>query len=493
MCVAVVVASLKQKSCSSSSQAQTFGLDSVSGDTRAVKRKNLSRSCWTVPYTDSSGRAITPGDGTALVNVLCTAASRSNQVWRIQKAVSRVLSTRIRTTTTPTAAPSAGAGARGFRAIRVPGSFAVQFGWAPSAGGGVSYWGLYADGDFTAPVAGAGRISASTRVLVGRSRVWPPRRGGSVVYHLVPFDSSGAQLRARAVSATVPAVPNIDAYGPRAATAAPRMGEAAAYRTGAGVTVMWGDVRPGSAATESGASRDVNDYTFGRLEIEFTSGSSTWTRRISLTGGQAAPVIDSTQGRVWHDGYLGGHHHEAHGTALARNAQASVRIRVQGRADGGPWLFSPWTNPITIPAPDPPKRPRPDKPKDDTHATQPPQQLRRHIAGGADTGQHSLLHHRPNNHHRPHRRNTRTKRHHPHTRRHPGTRQRHRHNTGRHTKPRRHHSHIRRWYHHGTNRHTRTRHPNHRTLHIGTLSRIQTYNIGSDPFYISRPYFDQSQ
>ena len=268
-----------------------------------------------------------------------------------------MLSTRIRTTTATTTAPPAApteAGARGFRAIRIPGSFAVQFGWAPPASGGISHWGLYADRDFTAPVAGAGRISADTRVLVGRSRVWPPRRGGSVVYHLVPFDSSGAQLRARAVTATVPAVPNIDAYGPRAATAAPQMGETAAYRTSAGVTVMWGDVRPGSAATESGANRDVTNYTFGRLEIEFTSGSSTWTRRITTTGSQAAVIIDSIQGRVWYDGYLGGSHDEPHSAALARSAQVRVRVRVQGRADGGLWLFSPWTNPITIPAPDPP-------------------------------------------------------------------------------------------------------------------------------------------
>ncbi len=135
MCVAVVVASLKQKSCSSSSQAQTFGLDSVSGDTWAVKRKNLSRSCWTVPYTDSSGRAITPGDSTALVNVLCTASSRSNQVWRIQKAASRVLSTRIRTTTTPpttappatTAAPSVPGAPSGLTAAAAAGSVALSW------------------------------------------------------------------------------------------------------------------------------------------------------------------------------------------------------------------------------------------------------------------------------------------------------------------------------------------------------------------------------
>ena len=106
MCVAVVVSSLKQKSCSSSSLQQAFGLDSVSGDTWAVKRKNLSRSCWTVPETDSSGRAVTPADGTALVNVLCTPASRSNQVWRIQEAGSQVLSTRLRTTPTTTAPPA---------------------------------------------------------------------------------------------------------------------------------------------------------------------------------------------------------------------------------------------------------------------------------------------------------------------------------------------------------------------------------------------------
>ncbi len=140
MCVAVVVASLKQKSCSSSSQAQTFGLDSVSGDTWAVKRKNLSRSCWTVPQTDSSGRAITPGDGTALVNVLCTAASRSNQAWRIQKAASRVLSTRIRTTTTTTppttpttepppttAAPSVPGAPSGLTAAAAAGSVALSW------------------------------------------------------------------------------------------------------------------------------------------------------------------------------------------------------------------------------------------------------------------------------------------------------------------------------------------------------------------------------
>ena len=103
MCVAVAVASLKQNPCNTSSQQQAFRLDSVSGDTWAIKRKNLTRSCWTVPYTDSSGRAITPADGTALVNVLCTPATRSNQVWQIQKAGSRVLSTRLRTT--PTTAP----------------------------------------------------------------------------------------------------------------------------------------------------------------------------------------------------------------------------------------------------------------------------------------------------------------------------------------------------------------------------------------------------
>lgn len=103
MCVAVAVASLKQKTCSTSSLQQTFRLDSVSGDTWAVKRKSLSRSCWTVPETDSSGRAVTPAEGTALVNVICTPASRSNQVWQIQEAGSRVLSTRLRTAPTTTA------------------------------------------------------------------------------------------------------------------------------------------------------------------------------------------------------------------------------------------------------------------------------------------------------------------------------------------------------------------------------------------------------
>ena len=220
----------------------------------------------------------------------------------------------------------------------------------PLSSAGISYYGLFADNDFTAPVAGAARIGAGERVLTTRSRVWPPRQNMSVTYHLVPFDSSGAQMRSRAVSATVPYVRNVDGYGPRAGTAAPQMGEVAAYRTGAGVTVIWGDVRPGSAATESGTYGDVNDYTFGRLEVKFASGSSTWTRRIGLTGSQAAVIIDSVQGRVWYDGYLGGSHDEPYSATLARDAQVSVQIRVQGRAEGGAWLFSPWTNPITIPA-----------------------------------------------------------------------------------------------------------------------------------------------
>ena len=151
----------------------------------------------------------------------------------------------------------------------------------------------------------------------------------------------------RAVSSVVARVPNADGWGPKAATAAPAMGEVAVYRTGAGVTVMWGEARPGSAATGSGPHGDVSNYTFGRLEIEFTSGSSTWTKRVSLTGAQAAVIMDPVQGRAWYDGYLGGSHDEV----ILGEAAVSVRVRVQGRADGGAWLFSPWTAPINVAAP----------------------------------------------------------------------------------------------------------------------------------------------
>ena len=110
MCVTVVVSSLKQKRCSSTSSSSSinhsFGLDSVSGDTWTIKRKYLNSPCWTVPYTDSSGKAIVPTDGTGLVNVLCTPASRSNQVWRIQEPESLVVSTPTTVPPATTAPPT---------------------------------------------------------------------------------------------------------------------------------------------------------------------------------------------------------------------------------------------------------------------------------------------------------------------------------------------------------------------------------------------------
>lgn len=246
------------------------------------------------------------------------------------------------------------AGAVDFRAIRIPGSYAVQFGWVPPtdlAGSGIAYWALYADRDFGAPVAGFGRIATSRRVLTTESRVWPPRQNGAVTYHLVPVGSSGAPMWGQAVSSVVPHVPNVDGWGPPAATAAPQVGEVAVYRTGTGVTVMWGDARPGSAATGSGEFGEVSNYTFGWLDIEFTSGSSTWIRRIGLTGSQAAVIMDPVQGRVWHDGYLGGSHDEA----ISKEAAVSVRVGVRGRVADESWfMFSPWTAPVNVAAAPPP-------------------------------------------------------------------------------------------------------------------------------------------
>lgn len=249
---------------------------------------------------------------------------------------------------------------RDFTAIRQPDSWAVMLAWRPpedQGGAEITHYAVYRDNDFSAPVAGHDRIDPSKPTRVLAERVWPPRQAGAVTYHVVAFNGSpSGDLAARAATAGVDEVSNVDGFGPIAETVEPIAPAFGVYRTATGVTVLWDELRPGNKAVESGATGDITNWFLRYMWIEFTQGTRTWSRRMTPTDG-ADRVRDPVQGTWWRTGYLGGAREEPYDDDFTEDAAVSVRLRVQGGI-AGETQFSDWTDPVALPAPEPPTVPR---------------------------------------------------------------------------------------------------------------------------------------